>query len=47
VRYGSPDPAPVTTDGPLPETSDLVAGWLRLTHRTPVHTMPARQLPDR
>ena len=20
-------PAPVTTDGPLPETSDLVAGW--------------------
>jgi hypothetical protein len=22
-----PDAAPVTTDGPLPETSDLVAGW--------------------
>src|SRR3954454_6943788 len=26
-RYGGPDAAPVTTDGPLPETSDLVAGW--------------------
>src|SRR3954468_11771551 len=27
VRYGGPDAAPVATDGPLPETSDLVAGW--------------------
>jgi hypothetical protein len=27
VRYSGPDAAPVTTDGPLPETSDLVAGW--------------------
>jgi hypothetical protein len=27
VRYGGPDVAPVTTDGPHPETSDLVAGW--------------------
>jgi hypothetical protein len=27
VRYGGPDAAAVTTDGPLPETSDLVAGW--------------------
>jgi hypothetical protein len=27
VRYGGPDAAPVTSDGPLPETSDLVAGW--------------------
>ena len=27
VRYGGQDAAPVTTDGPLPETSDLVAGW--------------------
>src|ERR1700684_1415385 len=27
VRYGGPDAAPVTTDGQLPETSDLVAGW--------------------
>ena len=27
VRYGGPDAAPVTTDGPLPETSDLAAGW--------------------
>src|SRR4051794_33663768 len=26
VRDGGPDAAPVTTDGPLPETSDLVAG---------------------
>jgi hypothetical protein len=28
VRYGGPDAAPVTTDGPHPETSDLVAGWM-------------------
>ena len=27
VRYGGPDAAPVITDGPLPETSDLAAGW--------------------
>ena len=27
VRYGGPDAAPVTSDGPHPETSDLVAGW--------------------
>ena len=27
VRYGGLDAAPVITDGPLPETSDLVAGW--------------------
>lgn len=28
VQYGgSPGAAPVTTDGPYPETSDLVAGW--------------------
>lgn len=27
VRYGGPDAAPVTTDGPLPETGDLIAGW--------------------
>jgi hypothetical protein len=27
VRYGGPDAVPVTTDGPLPEISDLVAGW--------------------
>ncbi len=27
VRYGGPDAAPVTTDGLLPETSDLVAGY--------------------
>src|SRR2546421_12850585 len=26
-RYGGPDAAPGTTDGPLPETSDLAAGW--------------------
>ncbi len=30
VRYGGPDAAPVTTDGPLPETSDLVAGWWKI-----------------
>jgi len=27
VRWGGPDAAPVTTEGPHPETSDLVAGW--------------------
>jgi hypothetical protein len=28
VQYGgTPGAAPVTTDGPYPETSDLVAGW--------------------
>jgi hypothetical protein len=27
VRYGGPGQAPVVTDGPHPETSDLVAGW--------------------
>src|SRR6059058_1486076 len=27
VRYGGEEAAPVTTDGPHPETSDLVAGW--------------------
>src|SRR3954467_9136895 len=27
VRGGGPDAAPVTTDGPHPETSDLVAGY--------------------
>src|SRR4029079_19801315 len=27
VRYGGPDAAPVTTDGPHPETSDLIAGY--------------------
>jgi hypothetical protein len=30
VRYGGDDAAPVTTDGPLPETSDLVAGWFMI-----------------
>jgi hypothetical protein len=30
VRYGGPDAAPVTTDGPLPETNDLVAGWFMI-----------------
>jgi hypothetical protein len=27
VQYGGEGAAPVTTDGPYPETSDLVAGW--------------------
>jgi hypothetical protein len=27
VRYGGPGAAPVTTDGPHPETSDLIAGY--------------------
>ena len=27
VRYGGPGMAPVTTDGPFPETKELAAGW--------------------
>src|SRR6266487_4670863 len=27
VRYGGPSAAPVTTDGPFPETKELAAGW--------------------
>jgi hypothetical protein len=27
VRYGGEGAAPVTTDGPHPETSELIAGW--------------------
>ncbi len=27
VRFDGAGAAPVTTDGPMPETSDLVAGW--------------------
>jgi hypothetical protein len=34
VRYGGPGAAPVTTDGPHPETSDLVAGWYMIDVET-------------
>ena len=27
VRYGGPDAAPVVTDGPFPESKELIAGW--------------------
>lgn len=27
VRYGGPDAAPVTTDGPFAEAKELIAGW--------------------
>lgn len=27
LRYDGPGAAPVKTDGPYPETSDLIAGW--------------------
>jgi hypothetical protein len=27
VRYGGPGAAPVVTDGPFPETKELIAGW--------------------
>lgn len=30
VRFGGPETAPVTTEGPHPETSDLVAGWFMI-----------------
>src|SRR6266498_3489682 len=42
VRYGGPDAAPVTTDGPLPETSDLVAGWYMIDVDPLVQRLPAR-----
>ena len=34
VRYGGADAAPVTTDGPHPGTSDLIAGWYLLDVET-------------
>ena len=30
MRYGGPGAAPVVTDAPHPETSDLVAGWFMI-----------------
>jgi hypothetical protein len=30
VRYGGPGAAPVTTDGPFPETKELAAGWFMI-----------------
>jgi hypothetical protein len=30
VRYGGPEAAPVTTDGPFPEVKELVAGWFMI-----------------
>jgi hypothetical protein len=27
VQYGGPEAAPVVTDGPFPETKELIAGW--------------------
>ena len=48
VRYGGPDAAPVTTDGPHPETSDLIAGWYMIvvTSRRCVN-MPAHAVWNR
>lgn len=33
VRYGGEGAPPVTTDGPHPETSDLIAGWYMVERR--------------
>ena len=30
MRYGGPDAAPVVTDGPFPETKELIAGWFMI-----------------
>ena len=30
VRYGGPGEAPVVTDGPFPETKELIAGWFMI-----------------
>ena len=30
VSYGGPGAAPVTTDGPFPETKELAAGWFMI-----------------
>src|SRR4026207_2553140 len=40
VRCGGPDAAPVTTDGPHPETSDLLAGWYTVGGRAPETALP-------
>ena len=47
VRYGGPDAAPVTSDGPLPETSDLVAGWYMIDVESHERAVGARRLPER
>src|SRR3954447_12432702 len=39
VRYGGPDAAPVTTEGPLPETSDLVAGYWIIDVESPARAV--------
>src|SRR5918996_870255 len=41
VRYGGLDAAPVTTDGPLSETSDLVAGWYVIDVESPERAVRA------
>ena len=30
MRYGGADAAPVVTDGPFPETKELIAGWFMI-----------------
>ena len=30
VQYGGPEAAPVVTDGPFPETKELIAGWFMI-----------------
>ena len=30
VQYGGPGAAPVVTDGPFPETKELIAGWFMI-----------------
>ena len=42
VRYGGPDAAPVTTDGPHPETSDLIAGWYMIDVESHERALRAR-----
>src|SRR2546423_4772343 len=48
VRYGGPDAAPVTTDGPLPQTSDLVAGrfMIDVHAHQPAGAVPAHLSPQ-
>src|SRR5436190_14358040 len=48
VRYGGPDAAPVTTDGPHPETGDLVGGHGRAVEvAASASSEPGREVPRR
>ena len=47
VRYGGPDAVPVTTDGPHPETSDLIAGWYMIDVESRERAVESRPMSPR